>query len=46
VLSGWTASGTRPEFDGVTGISVGALMSTFAFLGPQYDAFLRARRYG
>lgn len=40
VLTGWTESGTRPEFDAVTGISTGALMATFAFLGPQYDATL------
>lgn len=40
VLNGWTSTGTRPEFDVVTGISTGSLISTFAFLGPQYDAFL------
>jgi predicted acylesterase/phospholipase RssA len=40
VLAGWTESGTRPEFDAVTGISTGALMATFAFLGPGYDAAL------
>ncbi|QDU22693.1 patatin-like phospholipase family protein [Urbifossiella limnaea] len=38
VLTGWTESGTRPEFDAVTGISSGALIATFAFLGPRYDA--------
>lgn len=37
VLNGWTASGTRPEFDVVTGISTGALIAPFAFLGPDYD---------
>jgi hypothetical protein len=37
-LSGWTESGTRPEFDVVTGISTGALIAPFAFLGPAYDA--------
>jgi predicted acylesterase/phospholipase RssA len=37
VLVGWTASGTRPEFDVVTGISIGALMAAFAFLGPSED---------
>jgi predicted acylesterase/phospholipase RssA len=41
VLYGWTASGRRPTFDVVTGISTGALIATFAFLGPQYDDFLR-----
>ena len=41
LLSGWSRSGERPEFDVVTGISVGALMAPFAFLGPDYDAALR-----
>ncbi len=38
---GWTAAGTRPEFRMVTGISTGALIAPFAFLGPQYDDQLR-----
>lgn len=37
VLAGWTASGTRPSFDVVTGVSTGALLSVLTFLGPQYD---------
>lgn len=37
VLCGWTAKGTRPNFDVVTGISTGALIAPFAFLGPAYD---------
>ena len=41
VLNGWSESGTRPEFDIVTGVSTGALMSVFAFLGPEYDDLLR-----
>jgi patatin-like phospholipase len=41
VLAGWTASGTRPEFDLVTGVSTGALTAPFAFLGPQYDEALK-----
>ena len=41
LLVGWTASGTRPKFDVVTGISTGALIATFAFLGPAYDDLLR-----
>lgn len=41
LLSGWTAAGTRPAFKVVTGISTGALIAPFAFLGPQYDATLR-----
>ncbi len=40
VLVGWTASGTRPSFDVVTGVSTGALMATLAFLGPAHDADL------
>ncbi len=41
LINGWTASGTRPEFLIVTGISTGALIAPFAFLGPEYDAQLR-----
>ena len=37
LLVGWTAHGDRPEFDLVTGISAGALIAPFAFLGPEYD---------
>jgi hypothetical protein len=37
-MAGWTQSGNRPEFDVVTGISTGALIAPFAFLGPDYDA--------
>jgi len=36
-LNGWTAAGTRPEFTLVTGISTGALIAPFAFLGSKYD---------
>ncbi len=39
-LNGWTQSGTRPEFKAVTGISTGALIAPFAFLGPRYDYVL------
>ena len=37
VLDGWSRSGTRPEFDVVTGTSTGALVAPFAFLGRDYD---------
>jgi hypothetical protein len=37
LLVGWTKRGTRPEFKLVTGISTGALIAPFAFLGPDYD---------
>ena len=40
-LVGWTATGTRPEFAIVTGISTGALIAPFAFLGPEYDNQLK-----
>lgn len=41
LLVGWTKTGTRPMFKGVTGISTGALTAPFAFLGPDYDDELR-----
>jgi predicted acylesterase/phospholipase RssA len=40
LLNGWTARGDRPEFDLVTGISTGAIIALFAFLGPDYDQAL------
>jgi hypothetical protein len=42
LLVGWTETGSRPEFKAVTGISTGALIAPFAFLGPDYDDKLRA----
>src|ERR1700761_1328068 len=41
LLTGWSESGTRPEFKLVTGVSTGALIAPFAFLGPKYDNVLR-----
>jgi predicted acylesterase/phospholipase RssA len=41
VLSGWTVSGTRPVFRVVTGVSAGALIAPFAYLGPAYDDVVR-----
>ena len=41
LLCGWSESGHRPAFDIVTGVSTGALMSPFAFLGRQYDERLK-----
>lgn len=41
LLCGWTAAGNRPVFKGVTGISTGALIAPFAFLGPKYDEVLK-----
>lgn len=42
VLKGWTANGARPEFDIVSGVSTGALIAPFAFLGSDYDDILKA----
>src|SRR5208282_2915203 len=41
LLVGWTAHGDRPSFKLVTGVSTGALIAPFAFLGSEYDAPLR-----
>jgi predicted acylesterase/phospholipase RssA len=41
ILNGWTQSGMRPEFTVVSGVSIGALIAPFAFLGPAYDETLR-----
>ncbi|HET6574246.1 MAG TPA: patatin-like phospholipase family protein [Fimbriiglobus sp.] len=41
VLTGWTRTDKRPEFDVVTGVSTGALIAPFAFLGPKYDPDLK-----
>jgi predicted acylesterase/phospholipase RssA len=37
LLVGWSQRGDRPEFDLVTGISAGALIAPFAFLGRDHD---------
>ncbi len=37
ILNGWTSKGNRPSFKVVTGVSTGALIAPFAFLGPDYD---------
>src|SRR5260221_5692407 len=39
-VAGLTRAGTRPEFDVVTGVSAGALVAPYAFLGPSWDAQL------
>lgn len=41
LLTGWTRHGSRPEFSMVTGISTGALIAPFAYLGSDYDPVLR-----
>ena len=40
-INGWSQSGARPEFKLVTGISTGALIAPFAFLGSEYDSTLK-----
>lgn len=42
LMAGWTEHGDRPTFTIVTGISAGALIAPFAFLGPDYDDELAA----
>ncbi len=41
VICGWTKAGTRPQFSIVTGVSTGALIVPFAFLGSKYDDILK-----
>lgn len=41
LLVGWSDAGDRPEFQLVTGVSTGALLAPFAFLGRDYDEKLR-----
>jgi predicted acylesterase/phospholipase RssA len=40
-MVGLARSGSRPEFAVVTGVSAGALVAPYAFLGPTWDARLR-----
>jgi hypothetical protein len=42
LLVGWSEAGTRPQFKLVSGVSTGALIAPFAFLGSAYDPQLRA----
>ena len=41
LLAGWGDSGNRPAFDLVTGVSSGALIAPFVFLGREHDGQLR-----
>lgn len=41
LLIGWAERGDRPQFNLVTGISTGALIAPFAFMGKEYDPALR-----
>jgi hypothetical protein len=37
ILNGWSNRGNRPKFKVVTGVSTGALIAPFAFLGSDHD---------
>ena len=41
ILCGWSKAGNRPTFKIVTGISTGALIAPFAFLGSEYDKIIQ-----
>lgn len=41
-LKGWSERGDRPNFMLVTGISTGALIAPFAFLGSEYDTTIQS----
>lgn len=41
LLNAWSDKGSRPQFDLVTGVSTGALIAPFAFLGTSQDEALR-----
>ena len=41
LLVGWSKQGSRPAFNLVTGISTGALIAPFAYLGKEYDPVLK-----
>ena len=41
LLIGWSQQGSRPEFDVVTGVSTGALLSPFAYLGTSYNNIVK-----
>lgn len=42
VLVGLSEAGKRPEFSMVSGVSTGALMAPFVFVGKKYDTHLRS----
>jgi hypothetical protein len=41
VLCGWSESGKRPQFSVVTGVSIGAVIAPYAFVGEKYNDQLR-----
>jgi hypothetical protein len=40
LLTGWSKRGDRPRFEVVTGVSAGALIAPYAYLGSSYDSQL------
>lgn len=41
LLAGWAERGDRPVFTMVSGVSTGALIAPYAFLGPKYDHIIK-----
>ncbi|WP_191117468.1 patatin-like phospholipase family protein [Vibrio campbellii] len=41
ILNSWSEKGSRPDFDMVTGVSTGAIIAIYAFLGQEYDEELK-----
>ena len=41
LLNGMTDGGNRPKFEVITGVSTGALLAPFAFLGSDYDSDIK-----
>ena len=41
LLAGWAERGDRPEFEIVTGVSAGAIIAPFAYLGASHDPALK-----
>ena len=41
LLVGWSEAGSRPDFQMVTGISTGAIIAPWVFLGSEFDHVLR-----
>jgi hypothetical protein len=46
LLYAWSKTGQRPTFQLVTGVSTGALMAPYAFLGPAWDEQLKQAYLG
>jgi len=40
LLKGWSEEGSRPRFKAVTGVSTGAIIAPYVFLGKEYDGYM------